>query len=915
MPFNRQRLSAKFQHRLLFSAFLLLLLGAGFAPAAFSAAFSPGTIGILIDGRSLPLEVNPVITGGRVLVPIRGVAEGLDTPVHWDASSRVATIGTGQSAITLRSGSNQAMIGAGQSAILDVPAQIASGRIMVPLRFIGEHLGAFVTWNDGTRTVSIRKAPLITGMRWTRSDDGSLTLAVLASAPLDHTAMLDKNAPFLQVRIPFARLAAPGAVTTAGAPLVSLPVSPTGSSLVSPAGSPAFSLPVTSVEATQAALSVDGRGALLSVALRYPLIHRIGAPQPGEGLRLFFPPQVVSAVHRRESGRETLTLISTGPAAARTAVERAPGALTAGIVTRTNVNVRSGPGLEHSIVGTLNRGDSVTVIGGVPGWFEVRFSPGGGPLAAGAGTPGWIADWLMEVVAPVVNSGQAGGGSAGEEPAESRPAPFERLGLVNGDNVNVRGGPGLGYPVLKRVNRDHVVVVTQEKDGWYYGSLEDGSKGWFAGWLVEMVKEGSIARTDVNVRSGPGLNETILTRVDKGDPVIILSQAQSWYQVRLADGRKGWIADWLVEVMDGVGGQGGGSSGAPAAGNGTGQAGGGVPGGNTGLPGAGERLVVELAGIAPGALAAAAAPAGSDYISALRVAPLNTAGGSGTGGDNSLRLTLDLSRSASYRISSVDNLQKEGGSGGQVGSGGGGAPADGGPAGTPAGGSEPSLGGLYETTIILGPALSAEEADSITRGIGTGGDPAGSPLPADLSGILSGRIIGVDAGHGGSDPGTSGPSKVKEKTLTLDLALRLARMLREAGARVIMTREADVSVSNPTRVNTVHAGGAEVFISIHLNGYTNPAINGTETLYRPSAANDRLARLIQGEFLRELGLADRGLMVRPNLYILRESRIPVALAEVGYLTNPSDENRLLQAEFRERAALALLRAIVEFFKA
>jgi hypothetical protein len=127
---------------------VIVALGA----AAGSSAQAP--IRVIVNGRTLQLDQPPVIAGGRVLVPLRGVFEGIGAFVRWKDITQTVVVVRSATYVSLRVGERTASVN-GKSVSLDVPAQIVRGRVLVPLRFIGEALGAQVAWQAAARTVVI----------------------------------------------------------------------------------------------------------------------------------------------------------------------------------------------------------------------------------------------------------------------------------------------------------------------------------------------------------------------------------------------------------------------------------------------------------------------------------------------------------------------------------------------------------------------------------------------------------------------------------------------------------------------------------------------------------------------------------------------------------------------------------------
>ena len=180
---------------------------------------------------------------------------------------------------------------------------------------------------------------------------------------------------------------------------------------------------------------------------------------------------------------------------------------------------------------------------------------------------------------------------------------------------------------------------------------------------------------------------------------------------------------------------------------------------------------------------------------------------------------------------------------------------------------------------------------------------------------IKGRSILIDAGHGGAQPGAPGVKGIWEKTYNLAVALRVGELLRWAGAEVSFTRVGDQTVSLRDRVDKVLAAGAVILVSIHANASLTRDATGTETLYHPAIPESRiLAEAIQTELVKQLGLFDRGIKERSDLYILRHSPVPSALVEVGFLDHVSEGAFLLTSEAIDQASMGLVRGIAAFFQ-
>jgi|GEM_PF-3535349 len=180
--------------------------------------------------------------------------------------------------------------------------------------------------------------------------------------------------------------------------------------------------------------------------------------------------------------------------------------------------------------------------------------------------------------------------------------------------------------------------------------------------------------------------------------------------------------------------------------------------------------------------------------------------------------------------------------------------------------------------------------------------------------VLSNRTIVVDAGHGGADPGAIGPTGLMEKDVNLDIAKKLAALLRRSGAKVKMTRKDDRYITLWSRANMANRLDSDIFVSIHSNAHKTKDASGTEVYVYPGSYGDTLvlAKLVQNSLQKEIDLIDRG--VRFNeLYVLEETTMPSILSEIAFITNRKEEKLLADPDFRQRAALGLYKGIVAFF--
>jgi len=232
---------------------------------------------------------------------------------------------------------------------------------------------------------------------------------------------------------------------------------------------------------------------------------------------------------------------------------------------------------------------------------------------------------------------------------------------------------------------------------------------------------------------------------------------------------------------------------------------------------------------------------------------------------------------------------------------------------------------------------------------------AGSYSLARQLGLGARRIV-IDAGHGGHDPGTIGPRGLQEKDLVLDVALRLDRLVRqELGAEVVLTRSTDVFIPLEERTAIANSRGADLFLSVHANASRNARARGIETyflnfahtphaeevaarenaispatlkdlqnLVKAIATNSKIdesrdfAAAVQESMVagvrQQHDVSDRGVHTAP-FYVLIGANMPAVLAEIAFVTNPEDEKRLRDPDYREVLARSLLRGVKSYLEA
>jgi N-acetylmuramoyl-L-alanine amidase len=192
---------------------------------------------------------------------------------------------------------------------------------------------------------------------------------------------------------------------------------------------------------------------------------------------------------------------------------------------------------------------------------------------------------------------------------------------------------------------------------------------------------------------------------------------------------------------------------------------------------------------------------------------------------------------------------------------------------------------------------------------------------------LSGKIIAIDAGHGGVDGGAESLTGIVEKDITLKLALQVRDYLQQAGALVIMTRENDYDLASPStkgfsrrktedlinRAKLVTKHNADLLVTIHLNSVPSSRWRGAQTFYYPKREESkRLATFIQEEIRLNMNNTDRVANTASTVYLLKILPIPTALVEVGFLSNPEEAQLLSSDVYQRKLAASIYRGILRY---
>ena len=190
-------------------------------------------------------------------------------------------------------------------------------------------------------------------------------------------------------------------------------------------------------------------------------------------------------------------------------------------------------------------------------------------------------------------------------------------------------------------------------------------------------------------------------------------------------------------------------------------------------------------------------------------------------------------------------------------------------------------------------------------------------------GGVKGKVITIDPGHGGSDPGAVSKSGTLEKDITLSMAKKLKEDLEKLGATVYMTRTKDVDVAGKyaederelqARVDVAENKRCDLFISLHINASVNHKASGISTYYYPKTKFDKkLASCIHKQLTDNFGLNDMGIR-EANFYVTKRCYMPAVLMELGFITNAKEEKTIKGNWFQNKAMGLIAKGIKDYFK-
>lgn len=198
---------------------------------------------------------------------------------------------------------------------------------------------------------------------------------------------------------------------------------------------------------------------------------------------------------------------------------------------------------------------------------------------------------------------------------------------------------------------------------------------------------------------------------------------------------------------------------------------------------------------------------------------------------------------------------------------------------------------------------------------------AGIVKSHELDSRLVGKVIVLDAGHGGKDKGSSS-GNVYESDINLSLVIKLKKELNKHGVDVILTRDGDYDLSRPdasrrkksdfdNRIKLINSSGADLYLSIHMNYLLDDRYYGAQVFY--TYGNEELARVLQSSVVGELNSPLKEKKLSNSIYMYKKLTIPGVLIECGFLSNSKERSLLVTDDYQHRIVGAIVEGLIKYY--
>ncbi len=561
-----------------------------------------------------------------------------------------------------------------------------------------------------------------------------------------------------------------------------------------------------------------------------------------------------------------------------------------GIVTASSLNLRQSSSTKSKSLTLLSKGTKVQVKSIKNSWMQVYV-----PTKK---KTGWVAKKYISVT----------------KSATAKTASTTSTKYVKSSSLKVMSSSSRQAKVLTTLKKGASVTYLSQKTSWGKVKTTSGITGWVANRDLTTTKPAGSSNTQpvaetastttkyvnsssLNVMSSSSRQAKVLTTLKKGASVTYLSQKTSWGKVKTTSGITGWVANRDLTTTKPAGS----SNTEPVAEKASNNEVQYVTVDSLNVMASSSRSAKLLSILKKGATVTYLSQKSSwgkiktpsGITGWVANSGLSTTKPAGSSDSDAVVETVSYDK-IQYVTSDTLNIREEGNA------------------------SSDKVGAAKQGEIVyvLQTASNGwgeiETEDGLVGWVNLAFLSDSAPDSAPTGG-LAGKVIVLDPGHGGKDPGAAGDT-TKEKDLTLSTAKKLKTKLEAAGATVYMTRTGDTYPTLDARVQYSKNKKADIFISIHINAGSSSA-NGIETYYWTSSKNEKeLATQVQKELVESTGLNSRGVKTSNFRVIGTTTTTQSILVELGFITNPKEEKIIATSEFQNDAATGIVNGLEAYFK-
>ena len=466
---------------------------------------------------------------------------------------------------------------------------------------------------------------------------------------------------------------------------------------------------------------------------------------------------------------------------------------------------------------------------------------------------------------------------------------------VNATSLNVRALPSTSGAIVGKLYKGNTINVLTEQQGWAKIQL-NGKDAWISSEYIEkktsstsptnvVSKQATVNASSLNVRSAASTSASIITNLPRNAKVTVIKENGEWAQIKTSDGKTGWVAKQYLQMGATSSSESGGTS-------------------------VSKQATVNASSLNVRSAASTSASIVTNLPRNAKVTVIKENGewaqiktsdgktgwvakqylqvGSDQPESNNPTEKITITKAANLRTqpslsASIIRVAKAG----------------------------ESFNKVAESNGWVQIQYSSSQTAWVSKGLTS---TEASSTPGEVTNSTSGlekKLIVIDPGHGGHDPGAVGQDEL-EKNLALRTAKLVAAQVESAGGTVLFTRSDDTFISLDGRTQISNASEADAFVSIHYNAGSSSA-TGIETYYY-SARDQELAKYIQESMVQHTNMRDRGAH-QADFYVLKHNNKRSVLVELGFVSNPTEEDRIATEQYQQQVSRGIAEGIARYFAA